>query len=163
MNKITLGDTVRDRISGFSGIAIQTLQFLNGNVQIAIQPKQKEGEVSYPDAMFIDQHTVEVVEKGTLEFVPAVETEIDLGDRVRDIACGFEGVTIQKATYINGCVSFAIMPKVTKKHPLPDYYWIDHGRLERIDFGISHIAVELKGEKKAPGGPAQRVTNRQSC
>ena len=40
------------------------------------------------------------------------ETEIKLGDKVRDKLTGFEGFVNAKAEYIYGCVQFEVQPLV---------------------------------------------------
>lgn len=165
MNQIKLGQTVRDVVTGFTGIAIQSLDQLNGNRQIAIQPKQKEGETTYPEAMNIDPHMLEVLDDVFCDRVtPAISTDIKLGDKVRDKASGLVGIALEKATYMNGCVSFGVMPPVRSTDLIncsPDKSWISAERLEFVDDGLvaKKQAVEAL-TPRPPGGPAQRVTNR---
>lgn len=42
--KIELGDLVRDKVTGFEGIATSRTQFLNGCFQIGIMKRLKKGE-----------------------------------------------------------------------------------------------------------------------
>lgn len=167
MSDIKLGNTIRDAISGFTGIAIQRLEFMNGNVQYGVQPKGKEEGV-YPDAMFIDHHTLDVVDEGVADrATPATETEILLGQKVKDKASGFVGIATHKATYINGCVSFGVMPEhragFGDKNANPQPSFIDHNRLEVVKDGLLNDAPrteEIKSDEapvKRPGGPATRV------
>jgi len=174
MNEIKLGSTVKDLISGFTGIAIQRLEQLNGNVQIAIQPKIAEGATAYPEAMFIDHHTLAVIDEGvSANMIEPEETMIELGQRVRDRATGFEGIATQRAIYINGCTGYSVVPKMREDgliNEVPSPSWIDHNRLEVVGDGLHADvprAVVEKDEKDAPtpttvrpGGPAQRVMNR---
>lgn len=159
---IKLGSKVQDQITGFKGIAIQRLDQLNGNTQIAIQPESEDGR-TYPEAMFIDHHTIVAIGDGvSKKQIDPPEVNIKLGQKVRDKASGFTGIAIQKATYINGCVSFAVIPPVRKESLLdnvPDACYIDHTRLEVVSNGIAESVPEIKEEpsKSRPGGPAQRV------
>lgn len=159
---IKLGQGVRCVVSGFSGTAIQFLEQLNGNVQVAIQPRQKEGDLTLPDAMFIDPHMLEIIDKvGVVSRVTTpVKNKIKLGNVVRDKASNLEGVAIEKATYMNGCVSFGVMPKRRETDLInanPDKTWISVERLEVVGEGI--LVDEVK-PAKPPGGPSSRVTNR---
>lgn len=165
---IKLGKTVRDITSGFTGIAIQILEQLNGNVQIAIQPQMKEGG-GYPEAMFIDHHLIEELDGDHPDLSNKVtqpaQCSINLGERVVDVASGFEGIAVAKATYMNGCISFSIVPKVKEGqliNSVPDVSWIDHTRLSKMDDGIKDIVKkpETSSNGKVPGGPAMRVNNR---
>lgn len=162
-NSIRLGWTVRDIVSGFTGIAIQSMEQLNGNLQIAIQPKIQEGSAVYPDAMFIDQHTIKKLDDGVVAHsTPAPEVCIKLGNRVRDKVTGFEGIATNKAIYMNGCVHFTVVPRLkegTETLVNPDASVIDYLRLEVVGEGIANEIVRPPRDPKNqhPGGPAQRV------
>ncbi len=161
-----LGKGVHDAISRFSGIAIQVVEYMNGNIQVAIQPSQKEGETDYPDAMQIDYHTVVIDDPGLSSMVTdAPEIHIKLGQRVRDRATGLEGIATKTATYMNGCVSVAVQPKKRKEELFagnPEESWIDFNRLVVVDDGLlpETIPPSAAPNGKVPGGPAVRVNNR---
>jgi hypothetical protein len=58
---ITLGDKVRDTITGFEGIAVCRLIYLQGCDRIAVQPPvDKEGRC--PEAGHFDEPQLEIVE-----------------------------------------------------------------------------------------------------
>lgn len=164
---IALGSTVRDAITGFTGIATQRCDHLNGNVQYAIQPQGKE-DGSYPDAMFLDYHTLDIVGPGVSDrATPISDTEIVLGQKVRDKATGFVGIATMKNSYLNGCVHFGVLPEIRKEallneNPAPS--WIDHNRLEVVSDGLIADApktIEVKDEiqvkPRPPGGPAMKA------
>ncbi len=44
MIKIKLGDKVKDRVTGLTGIATSRTEFLNGCIQIEVTPKLKKNE-----------------------------------------------------------------------------------------------------------------------
>ncbi len=56
---IELGSKVRDRVSGFEGIAIGTSQWLSGCDRVVIQPPAKDGVL--PAAVSFDDTDVEVL------------------------------------------------------------------------------------------------------
>ena len=67
MEKIKLGDKVRDRISGFEGIATSRTEYLNGCFQIEITPKLKKSEKITSDSLAgvaFDQQQIEKVGNG---------------------------------------------------------------------------------------------------
>jgi hypothetical protein len=64
MSDIKLGNKVRDRVTGFEGIAIAKCEYLNGCVQWGIRPPQGEKKDAYPEAMYIDSQQVEFVDQG---------------------------------------------------------------------------------------------------
>lgn len=49
MSNIKLGDLVKDKVTGYTGIATSKTEFLNGCVQIEITRKLKKGEVMKPE------------------------------------------------------------------------------------------------------------------
>lgn len=58
---VKLGQTVRDRITGFEGVAIARTIYLTGCDHIGIQPPiDKEGKI--PDAQWIDERKLEVMD-----------------------------------------------------------------------------------------------------
>lgn len=160
---IKLGSEVCDAITGFTGIVTQRCDHMNGNIQYAVQPKSFEG-ANYPEAMFIDYHTLDVIGVGVSERAAVADVPtIVLGQRVRDRASGFTGIATMKSTYINGCVSFGVMPEVRKEALLqeaPQPSWIDHNRLEVVNDGLiadKPKTPESEVAKKPSGGPAMKV------
>lgn len=61
MTQINLGDKVRDKTSGFTGIATSKTEFLNGCIQFGVQGKSFKNHL--PDAVAIDQQSLELVNK----------------------------------------------------------------------------------------------------
>lgn len=63
---IKLGDEVKDKVSGFQGIAVARHTYLNGCDRISIQPKiDKEGKL--PESQSFDEPQLEVIQKETVE------------------------------------------------------------------------------------------------
>jgi len=61
--EIKLGNKVKDKVTGFTGIAITKCIFLNGCIQFALQPKaNKDGEV--PKSRWVDIQQLEYIEMG---------------------------------------------------------------------------------------------------
>ena len=59
---VKLGQKVRDKMTGFTGIATAKIEFLNGCVQIQIKPKAvKKDEM--PDGVFVDVEQIEILDK----------------------------------------------------------------------------------------------------
>jgi len=61
MVKIKLGDKVRDKITGLEGIAVAKIKFLNGCLQIAIQPEGLTSEGEPKEQHFVDSAQVVIV------------------------------------------------------------------------------------------------------
>jgi hypothetical protein len=60
---ITLGQKVKDKITGFTGIAITRCEYLNGCVQYCVKPKlDKNGKIQ--EGEWFDDALLEIVEGG---------------------------------------------------------------------------------------------------
>jgi hypothetical protein len=61
-NRIQLGDIVRDRISGYTGIATGRTEYLHGCERIAVQPMVTKGDGTVHDPAWFDAPQLEVTE-----------------------------------------------------------------------------------------------------
>jgi len=69
--KIVLGKKYKDKVSGFTGIAISCSTFLNGCSRIGIQsPIDEKGKL--PDEKWFDDMQLELVDEGIVDSVPKV-------------------------------------------------------------------------------------------
>ncbi len=67
---IKLGQKVRDRVTGFEGIATSRVEYLNGCVQYCVKPKTRE-DGKMPEGEYIDDAQLEVIGKGvTIDVEP---------------------------------------------------------------------------------------------
>ena len=60
---------------------------------------------------------------------------IKLGQKVRDIVTGLEGVATARIEYLNGCVQYCIKPPI-RDGKSSDAEYIDHQQLEVVDDGV---------------------------
>ncbi len=61
--KVELGDKVRDKVAGFTGIAVCCHTYLEGCNRISVQPPvDKDGKL--PDSCTFDEPQLEVLESG---------------------------------------------------------------------------------------------------
>ena len=61
--KIKLGDHVRDKVSGFEGIAVAKVKYLNGCLQFGIKSKiGSDGKM--PESEYVDWQQLERIDKG---------------------------------------------------------------------------------------------------
>lgn len=153
MNQLKLGQTLRDRASGFTGIAVSRFDFLNGNVQYSLQPKAPEDATALPEAVSFDVQQLEIVDAGISDTAgkPA-RTPIQVGQKVKDTITGLTGVATMKATYLNGCIAFLVTPRrrLLRDH---DPEWVSSVRLVAVD---EKPAVEPPKSEKPTGGPPIR-------
>lgn len=153
-----LGTEVRDRVSGFAGIATSMSEKLSGTIQIGVQPKTGEkGEM--PEAYAIDYQILEVVGEGVSKNIPPVDNAVTvaLGDEVIDTVSGYKGITVEKATFVNGCVHFGVQSKVVKDNKCPEPLYFDHKRLKVVKAGAAQKAAQPAEGKAPPGGPNRRA------
>ena len=66
---IQLGSEVRDRVSGFAGVAIGRTEWLTGCTTIVVQPKVGE-DGKLPDTHAIDEPNLDIIQP--VEPVPSV-------------------------------------------------------------------------------------------
>ncbi len=162
VNTIKLGNIVRDCITGYQGVALNKTEFMNGNTQFSVQPKAEDGK-AYPDCISLDYHQLDVVEEGYADRTtePTFKSPIMLGNKVRCIVTGKEGLATMKVTYMNGCSSFLILENDIDKQTgfrvtIED--WLDQTRLEVVDQGIVEQVKKSPANDKGnvPGGAPMR-------
>ena len=56
-----------------------------------------------------------------------------LGQKIRCKVTGFEGIATAKCEYLNGCIQFAVKPKMTEDGKMPDAIYIDVEQLEVVN------------------------------
>ncbi|AFU88046.1 hypothetical protein CcrColossus_gp176 [Caulobacter phage CcrColossus] len=134
--KTRLGIEIRDPMSALKGFASARLEFMSGNIQYAIQPRPAKGDAEkVMDAHFVDYHLLEQIGVGYSDKLPAEDdtVTIKIGDYVYDHVSGYRGVAVEKWTFANGCVYFAVQPKRGTRGnffgELPSASRFPHGRL----------------------------------
>jgi len=94
--------------------------------------------------------------------------EIMLGDIVEDTYTGFIGIATTSMTFINDCVQFEVVPKVSKDNKPQDGVFIDTQSLKLVKKGKKHLDYEkeqreIEKEKNEdidpPGGPNHKSLN----
>lgn len=60
---IKLGNKVKDIVSGFKGITISRIEYLNGCIQYGVRPISKNGE-KREGCEYIDEEQLEIIGKG---------------------------------------------------------------------------------------------------
>lgn len=78
---------------------------------------------------------------------------IKLGDKVRDTISGLEGIVTQRTEFLNGCIQYALQPKIKKGTDMPPAWHIDEEQLEVIE----KKKPAKKKKKSAPGGPTRKA------
>lgn len=75
--------------------------------------------------------------------------KIQLGNRVKDIVTGFEGIVTGDVRYMNGCEKWAVDGKFVNNQV--ECLWIDKQQAEKIDDGIAdQLETKIDNSYKAP-------------
>lgn len=163
---IPRGTTVKDKVTGITGIVVQYFQKIGGNTLMCIQPPMdKSGNI--PDAVFLDEFGLDIVKtKKVLPNVPPVDDSvtIQLGEEVEDMASGFRGIATSKTVHLNGCVYFGVQPKHKEDKlmttTLPEEISFGHRRLKKVGAGLSKVLKPTE-EMEETGGPMVKAKTRR--
>lgn len=157
-----LGVQVRDPVTNLHGYATARVDMLSGCVQFAIQPKDKSPSDKVADAQFIDFNLLEEIGDGFSAKLPEVDNTVTvkLGDHVYDSVTKFRGVAVEKYTFQNGCVYFAVQ-STRRTHnlfgELPGATRIPHARLKQYRPWYAYFLGLLPKPKPAKVQPPLTV------
>jgi hypothetical protein len=70
--------------------------------------------------------------------------QIKLGQKVRDMVTGFEGIAVARIEYLNGCIQYCVKPK-SQNGEMPEGQYIDHQQLEVVGNGVDIVPVGATG------------------
>lgn len=73
-----LGDLVRDRVSGFQGIAVSLHRYLQGCDRMSVQPKVKK-DGTLPESKSFDAPDLEVLERAAVNYAEPIEERRQTG------------------------------------------------------------------------------------
>lgn len=153
--KIQLGMTVKDKVTGFMGVAESKAEYLHGCDRWDVQPVMKE-DGSVPESKMIDEPQLKVINNGTLVMVPLPSPPVKakLGIEVEDPISGIKGIVAGRAVYLNGCVRILIAPKHDGKL-VKDYclHWVDEPQIEIVKPGLFSKPRSAEQGTKKTGGP----------
>ena len=148
---ITLGNFVRDKVTGLEGVAENRATFLDGCDRYFVQPQvDKDGKV--PNGFMIDEPQLEIK-----DLAPAMKpmTEpaqtVTLGSIVNDPIRGEKGTATGRAVYLNGCSRIYIQPKKGIVKLEAEGWWVDEQQVVKI----KQAKVEAQPKEKIIGGPAR--------
>lgn len=161
LNNIKLGNRVRDMITGYTGIVTGQVEYLSGNTQFTLTPESKDDK--YPDSITLDYHTLEVVDKAFEDKVTeqTFKSDVKLGNRVKCLITGAEGIATNKCTYMNGCSSFLITEQFVNTQTSSRQIieeWIDQVKLKLMGVGVAEQVKKSPVTKdgNVPGGAPLR-------
>lgn len=149
----TLGNQVKDVVSGMKGTLMAFAEHLSGTVHCTIQAPMGKGKGEEDKSVFVDVMQVEYVGEG-IKAKPLDDTShIVLGDFYRDVVTGFEGYAVMKLMFISGCTQVCLQPKIVgdDKSKVPEDVGFDWKRIEFVEKGPVLVQADpVVDEESAP-------------
>lgn len=151
---VSVGDRVKCKVTGIEGIVIVRHDFLYGLPRIGIQPEGSfEGKAH--EVIHMDMPQAELVETDVIDrhgMIP--NSNMNLGDEIRDTISGFKGICSGKAEWLYSCTKVMITPKaLDKKTGKPaESDWFDEPQTERVK-------KEVVKPKNNTGGFNDKISN----
>jgi hypothetical protein len=160
VTKIILGCIVKDVVTGFQGTVTARLDQANGNIMWGVTPTCGE-DGKYPDAMFFDNVALDFIEPHLSErVIDPGPIAFELGIKAKDKLTGFEGVTYERNTFMNGCVHYTLVGGELNKDGKPVQHIFDQGRIIPIA-GTTAAFEPPAPDAPRTGGPARRVPSQR--
>lgn len=78
---------------------------------------------------------------------------INVGDKVRDLVTGFEGIVVGKTEWINNCVTVGVKPRVKDDGTIIEAHWFDVPQLELIERNVVARTSQNVGGPEKNGKP----------
>lgn len=155
---ICLGNIVKDKVSGFTGIVTSRSDLYNGTVQFGIQPKVDPVKNEIPEAKSIDDFMLEVLEKGFANDLPPIDDSctIVLGNRIQDRITQTVGIAIEKVTFQNGCVFIHMRANKLNSDGKDILIFRNHKEFIEIDSGLNAVPAAQDAPRQEPKQEARR-------
>ena len=150
---ITLGSTVKDSITGFTGIASNRMTHLHGCVHIGITPTSlRDGKPI--EAEGFDEQRIKVLnEAPPLPAKPAYP----LGSKVVDRISGFEGIATSHVEYLYGNSAVAVTPATLSEGKLIGPIWFEVQRIAVVEERAPAVSPATSARTGGPAAPLPAV------
>jgi hypothetical protein len=159
MQKILLGQKVKDLVSGAEGIVTQYTQCMHGCPRIVVQaPGGADGKI--PDVQEIDLPQLQVLDEKQVIATKFEESTIKLGQEVLDPVSGYKGTVIGACEFINGCRRFGVQAKYDPKALIKDSLtsiWFNEFQL-KVTKDIPKEETKKLETSQKKGGPGMMST-----
>ena len=152
MSEVTLGDQVKDKITGFTGIALYKEYQLTGCTLIGVASQElKDGRPQ--DVYWIVQDRLEVIMPQLFEYKNDDPCSVQLGDKVESLAEGFQGLCTAIGYGLFSATRVTITPTdLNKKSEVRSAWSFDHTQVKVIE------EQAFVSEYKKAGGPAEKYS-----
>lgn len=155
MTELKIGQQMRDKVTGFAGIAATKTEFLTGNQQFTLQPMA--GGLFGRDSQSFDVFQLEYAGAGTPAVEAPEDTGIELGWKVKDIVSGMVGIATLKTTFLNGCIYYTVTPEAAKGAVEIKDVFVEFKRLSKVDTGVAATIAKRTKDVEITGGPSYHV------
>jgi len=142
-----LGQTVRDKVTGFEGTIVADADHYAGCRTFNVQTEADDGTVVKER---FDEDRLKDITRQANVAVPETDDDvlgdIELGNRVRDTATGFEGIAITLVDRAFGVPWVLIQKQTDEESPgsgFPDSKFIDATQLEVVDDGVADVRDDM--------------------
>lgn len=148
---INIGDEVKDKISGYTGIVLDKVEYITGCVQHSVQG---ENNIT-PSEMKFDEIRLEVIsiKKLQLKKTYKAHNQFELGDNVIEVVSNFSGIITGVAYSITGMLRYLVYQDNLDEKERPDSYWIDSVLLKKL----SDKKIILKDDNEEISGFCEPV------
>ncbi len=139
---VKVGDKVKDKVSGWEGVATCQVQTLSGMGSFDVTGTVKGGD---PAVYQCDTVTLKVIEAAKNDRTPIPTGRIRLGMHVRDEAADWGGVVTAEAKYLNGCIKYLV-------HGVGDKFPKELWMFEQLLTPVEDKEIVIPHEPKRQGG-----------
>lgn len=172
MEKVELGDRVKDSITGFEGIVTGVFHWITGCDTCQVKPQDLLKEGTSIASESFDVTRLEILKKGVIKIdipTPNATTSIECGDKVRDKITPFSGIVTGVFKWLTGSATCQVQPQELKDNKSLEAEVFDAVRLDVLKKGaikvdhqiIEEEVIEDKSVKKKitkrPGGPKDNI------
>jgi len=144
--EISLGDIVKDRVSGFTGVVTMIGNHITGCTRYRVNPTDVS-EANKGSLEFFYESQLEIVDDDS-EFSDEgsesiTDTEFELGQLVRDEISGFEGIAIVINYELWNCPSICVQSQTDAD----ESEWYDDARLKLVSNEIQYEFDDVVAEE----------------
>ncbi|XAI95566.1 hypothetical protein [Microcystis phage Mvi-JY20] len=153
-NDITIGQTVRELVSGFQGVVTGLGQYATGVWTVQVQ---QAGDPTAPDKFFWFEEAalVRVESDTTYPFanVEFHEPEFAFHDKVRHDGTGISGTVYGRFYYVHGCTRFQVKCTHLDKNGQPVHTTFNANELVKVEGATTPLPSKPRGGPEVPGSP----------
>lgn len=71
-----------------------------------------------------------------------IKAKYEMGDTLKDIVSGYEGIVMVVALYSTGCLHYGLAPTKLKDNVIGNWEWLDQSRLILVESNTINFKLE---------------------